>query len=112
MQKICDKHGLTEYSEGKRPRCRKCVVIAVNKRRKLLKTLAIEHKGGKCEKCGYDKCPGALQFHHLNPSTKSFGISTSGTTKSWKRIMEELNKCIMLCANCHAEVHYNNFQLN
>lgn len=80
--------------------------IMVSERRRKLKDMAIEYKGGKCEKCGYNKCNGALEFHHLNPEEKDFSISTSGTTKSFERIKKEIDKCILVCANCHREIHY------
>lgn len=79
--------------------------LAVAKRRRNLKLLAIDYKGGKCLCCGYNKCPQALQFHHLDPTKKDFGISTTGVTRSWEKIKVELDKCVLLCANCHAEVH-------
>lgn len=107
--KQCEKHGKTKHF--KRPdtkntyRCWKCVSDAVSRRRNKLKQLAIEYKGGSCELCGYDKCVGALTFHHLDPNEKDFGISKSGHTRSWARLKVELDKCAMLCANCHAEVH-------
>lgn len=67
---------------------------------------AIELKGGKCEECGYNKCSRSLCFHHINPEEKSFEI-TSRTilSNSWERIEEELNKCSLLCHNCHCELH-------
>ena len=55
--------------------------------------------------CGYDRCVEALEFHHLDSSRKDFGISGQGYTRSWRRIREELDKCVLLCANCHREVH-------
>lgn len=84
---------------------RKRNVISVDKRRKKLKILAIEYKGGKCEKCGYDKCKAALEFHHLDPNEKDFGIASKGYTRSWEAVKKELDKCIMVCANCHREIH-------
>jgi|TARA_R110000824_G_scaffold156963_2_gene330350 predicted transcriptional regulator len=80
-------------------------VNRVRKRRRVLKEKAIKYKGGNCEKCGYDKCNGALQFHHLDPKKKEFGISNHGVTRSWVKIKKELDKCIMVCANCHFEIH-------
>ena len=67
--------------------------------------MAIDYKGGRCQLCGYNRCPEALEFHHLETSGKDFGISDKGYTRSWKKIKEELDKCILLCANCHREVH-------
>ena len=71
------------------------------------KQKAVDYKGGKCEKCGYSKCLRALHFHHLNPDDKSFQISEAITKNliPWDLIQEELDKCILLCANCHAEEH-------
>ena len=66
--------------------------------------MAVEYKGGKCRICGYDKCAGALDFHHKNPLEKDFTIS--GNAGKWDNIKEELDKCEMLCKNCHAEQHY------
>lgn len=66
----------------------------------------INLRGGKCEKCGYNKNIAALEFHHLDPSTKSFQLDArhlSNTTK--EKILEELNKCILICSNCHRELH-------
>lgn len=64
-----------------------------------------EYMGGKCQICGYNKCSRALTFHHINPKEKSFGISARGFTRSWDKIKKELDKCILLCSNCHMEVH-------
>ncbi len=71
--------------------------------RKELKNKAVEYKGGSCEKCGYNKCMEALEFHHIDPKEKDFGIG--GRTRSWKNVKKELDKCIMVCANCHREIH-------
>ena len=73
--------------------------------RKAMKKQAVKIKGGKCECCGYDKCLAALQFHHRNPEEKSFSLATSGITHSWQEYLNEVMKCDLLCANCHAEKH-------
>ncbi len=78
---------------------------AVKKRRKRLREMACEYKGGKCAICGYDRCQRALEFHHLGDKKKDFGLSSRGLTRSWEKIKEELKKCILLCSNCHMEVH-------
>lgn len=80
-------------------RCNSCVV---NSRRYKVKLRAVQYKGGKCERCGYDKSLRALSFHHLDKSTKEFGIGGSAC-KNWNIIQQELDKCILLCANCHME---------
>lgn len=83
---------------------------AVTKRRRTLRVKAIEYAGGKCMRCGYDRCMEALDFHHRDEQTKSFGISQNGLTRSWDKIREEVDKCILVCANCHRELHANNTQ--
>ena len=65
---------------------------------------AVEYKGGCCEKCGYDKYIGALDFHHLDPKEKDFSISNK-LGCSWNKIKKELDKCILVCSNCHREIH-------
>ncbi len=84
---------------------REYLIEAVKKRRKKIREKAIEYLGGKCQICGYDKCTEALEFHHLNDSNKDFGISSGGHARSWERVKSELEKCMLLCANCHREVH-------
>ena len=108
--KECKIHGesvfvMREVNSKKRFRCRKCSTDAVTKRRKKIKFLAVEYKGGCCSKCGYNKSVWALDFHHLNPTEKDFSIGTDGNTRSWDEVKKELDKCIMVCRNCHAEIH-------
>lgn len=83
----------------------------VIKRRQKLKEIAIKYKGGKCEKCGYNKdLPWVYDFHHINPNEKDFKISNfSGSEQKMK---EELDKCMMLCSNCHRETHYLDYLEN
>ena len=95
------------YQKGskKHTYCKKCFNNLVIERQKRNKELAVAYKGGCCFKCGYSKYIGALQFHHLDPTKKD---------KNWKRFKNrkfdskfklELDKCELLCANCHAEIH-------
>lgn len=65
---------------------------------------AVEYKGGSCEKCGYNKYPDVLEFHHLDPTEKEAAWNKMRLW-NWKKITAELDKCSMLCANCHREVH-------
>lgn len=76
---------------------------------RLLKHKLILYKGGKCERCGYNKCEGALHFHHKNPAEKEFTLSQVNLNSEYtlERLYKEVDKCELLCANCHAEVHYN-----
>lgn len=83
---------------------RQALIKAVSKRRKKIKLLAIEYKGGKCQICGYCRYQGALELHHRDPAVKSFAIGDKGYTRSWEKVKRELDKCSLLCANCHREV--------
>jgi hypothetical protein len=78
---------------------RKYLIAAVARRRKAVRQKAIAYKGSKCELCGYMRCPEALEFHHLNDGEKEFGISSRGYTRSWEKVEQELDKCILICAN-------------
>ena len=113
IQRECYKHGMTEHVLQNRGyyRCKKCRSGHVQKRRKNLKKLAVEYKGGKCEKCGYNKCNRALEFHHTSPNEKDFTISRYSVL-SWSKIKVELDKCILICANCHRELHDDEYLNN
>jgi hypothetical protein len=79
------------------------------KRRLNGKKELVLKKGGCCEKCGYDKNLRALEFHHKDPSLKSFGVSyISIASKSWDDVLIEIEKCQLLCSNCHREHHSPN----
>lgn len=71
--------------------------------RKDIKRKLVEYKGGKCQICGYNKCIDALDFHHINQEEKEYNIS--GGTKSFERLKKEVDKCILVCSNCHREIH-------
>ena len=73
--------------------------------RQNLKRRAVAAAGGACVGCGFRDPIDALEFHHLDPRTKEFGISTEGIPRRWDKIEAELAKCVLLCANCHREVH-------
>ena len=77
--------------------------MTLGRRRKVKQMLVIE-SGGRCRICGYDRYSGALEFHHLDSATKSFGLSVRGLTPSIATLRTEVQKCILLCSNCHAEV--------
>lgn len=65
----------------------------------------VARSGGKCVRCGYDKCMNALVFHHRDPSTKLFSLSRADMTKAQSVVEAEADKCDLVCANCHAEIH-------
>jgi hypothetical protein len=78
----------------------------VDRRRLELKFKAVQYKGGRCEICGHTGLPAVFDFHHLDPSLKSFSISADPHTRSWAKVKEEIDKCQLLCANCHREVEF------
>lgn len=84
---------------------REYLIMAVARRRKQLRDRAVKYKGGKCILCGYNRCQAALDFHHVDPTQKEFGISMDGITRSWERVLKELDKCVLVCSNCHREIH-------
>lgn len=75
----------------------------VSETRRKLKAKAVAYLGGKCANCGYSKSNSALEFHHLDPNEKDMNIS--GKVMSWSKMTAELDKCVLLCSNCHKEVH-------
>jgi 5-methylcytosine-specific restriction endonuclease McrA len=104
--RVCRTHGTTEFVlEGRGYyRCKRCRQQRVLEWRRRARLLLIAEAGGACLICGYDRCVGALHFHHLDPETKEFGISRRGFTRSIEKMREEAAKCVLLCSNCHAEV--------
>jgi transposase-like protein len=102
----CDRHGETKFdrrAEGGY-RCLRCRSEAVVARRRRVKSALIDDAGGACVACGYDRSPAALQFHHVDPATKRFGIAHRGMARALDAARVEALKCVLLCANCHAEV--------
>jgi len=82
-------------------RCNSCITAA---RRIQTKRRAVELLGGACALCGYNRCMAALTFHHRDPEKKDF-IIAHAYNRSWETVAAELLKCVLLCQNCHAEVH-------
>lgn len=80
-------------------------VKAVMEWRRNLKLKAIAYKGGECEICKKMHVPHLFDFHHIDPTLKEFSIGGDGNTRSWERVKQELDKCLLLCANCHREEH-------
>ncbi len=103
----CSRHGLTRHvvvASERRLRCAKCRSEAVSRRRRRVKEILVEEAGGRCVLCGYKRHSVALQFHHVNPASKSFGLGVRGITRSIAKLRDEAAKCVLLCANCHAEL--------
>jgi hypothetical protein len=106
LQLDCRHHGLTDFwIEGRGSyRCLRCRQEAVARRRRKIKEILVGEAGGSCAICGYDRCIGALHFHHRDPVEKSFAISVAGVARSLARARAEARKCVLLCSNCHVEV--------
>ena len=87
-------------------RKRKTGSADVQKFRHKRKARIIAAMGGECQCCSYDKCIAAMELHHKNPAEKEFGCgNASANPISWEKLVPELRKCVLLCSNCHREVH-------
>lgn len=106
VMRECRKHGITAFwLEGRGYyRCKRCRLERVSRRRRKVKRILVDEAGGRCALCGYDRCIAALHFHHLDPSSKKFHLSMHGAARSLASARVEMAKCMLLCANCHAEV--------
>lgn len=105
--RVCGK----DYTGGHGKYKSICTTCRVTESRKNKKTLLIEYKGNKCIICGYNRCNQALQFHHLDPNEKEFAIANSAT-KSLENLKMEVDKCILVCSNCHVEIHNGLIDIN
>jgi hypothetical protein len=113
-EKICKIHGATNFfprADGG-SRCGQCSADAVKNRRRKIKLLAIEYKGGACENCGNSFHPAVFEFHHKDPSQKDFAVGAGGNARAWELVKTELDKCSMLCANCHRIEHSKLFDVD
>jgi transposase-like protein len=105
LQLRCQHHGMTRYVRRVDGfRCAGCEAAHVVAWRRKIKRVLVEEAGGACALRGYSRFPAALQFHHVDPEAKSFALSREGVTRSLARARAEAQKCVLLCANCHAEV--------
>jgi hypothetical protein len=104
--RACPKHGLVSFRLDPRGtyRCKLCRQEQVADRRRRVKRILVTEAGGACVLCGYDRCVAALQFHHRDPAEKRFALSSEGVTRGIDSARAEARKCVLLCANCHAEV--------
>ena len=81
----------------------------VTKFRQNRKKALVYIAGNKCNLCGYNKSIAALQFHHIHPELKEYGLASKGTCHAVEKDLKELQKCILVCANCHREIHNESF---
>jgi hypothetical protein len=84
----------------------------LTKKRIYYKFELIMKLGGKCSKCSYDQNIAALEFHHLDNNYKKFELSVKSMSRPKEEIEEELSKCILLCSNCHKELHNYSYEKN
>jgi hypothetical protein len=110
---VCRKHGSSTFVlEGSGYyRCAVCRVDAVTSARRRNKERLVADLGGRCERCGYDRHLAALQFHHRDRADKAFTISRYGSAAPFAELKREAEKCVLLCANCHAEVEWGGASL-
>jgi len=87
--------------------CKKCNYKEQHSLLKRRKIEILSKFGNKCSICGYNKCIAALEFHHIDPKEKEFSLGNAKTT-NLDRLLLEMNKCILVCSNCHKEIHYPN----
>lgn len=94
------------YTKGKSVGswCKKCLNENSARIWQEQKKKLVDYKGGKCQKCGYNKCIDALELHHRNPMEKDSTIKFS-RKMIWDKVKSEADKCDLLCANCHREAH-------
>ena len=88
-----------------------CCRLSLHNKRQRLKQLAVAYKGGRCKKCGYRECLAALEFHHRRPGCKDLTVKIVGAWAWSARLRRELDKCDLLCSNCHRETHYRRVSL-
>ena len=101
--KDCGETSPDKFYNNQKIHCKKCHSKKTHQRRITMKLQGIDYLGGKCQHCGYNKYYGALQFHHIDPSTKD--VENFSKWKNFENLKKELDKCMLLCANCHVEEH-------
>jgi len=102
--RYCGDDKLESFYRKQRRMCKKCDAKRIVELSRSKKARAVEYKGGECERCGYHKYHGSLAFHHVDPSSKDPNFNSMNLWK-WDRIKEEIDKCMLLCTNCHQELH-------
>ena len=113
MPKICKKHNVkcirtADSSKKSGLSSYRCPICRLEQRREhslKMKQKAVNYLGGKCQVCGFDENTACLDFHHLDPTQKEFDISKK-CRSTWKNLKPELDKCILVCKNCHTMIHY------
>lgn len=109
----CKRCGDTEpenfyKSNGAKTKCKKCHTMEVHHRKRVIREDALQELGGCCSKCGYNKSIWALEMHHIDPELKDFNWGNKRT--SFANLIKELDKCVLICSNCHREEHENEWK--
>ena len=108
---ICGKPFTPKTSSANlRTCCYECMPDGVQLTRGGFLARLKQNRGGKCIRCGYNKCLKALEFHHVDQSKKDFTISNDHFKLA--DAVEKSKKCILLCSNCHKELHDNLWNLD
>lgn len=101
--KECGENNKENFYGKSKGHCKNCHNKKLIKKRQTNLEVAREILGNKCCKCGYNKCKQALEFHHVDPTKKDFVIG--GSRYGREKLLKEITKCILVCANCHREIH-------
>jgi hypothetical protein len=91
-------------SNGAKSKCKKCHTMEVHQVKREMKDKGVQYLGGKCLDCGVEGNPWIFDFHHRDPSEKEFHWGNTRTS-NWEALKKELDKCDLLCANCHRTRH-------
>lgn len=92
------------YESSQKSYCKTCLDDYTHQRQKAIKIKMVNYKGGSCCLCGYNAYLGALEFHHIDPKKKDFNLSKF-KNRAFETVKEEVDKCILVCSNCHREIH-------
>ena len=102
----CGEDDLKKFHPGRYSVCRRCRKQWQKNRFRNFKAKTVAYKGGCCIKCGYCKCQAALDFHHVDPKQKDPNWRKMIKNWSFEKVKKELDKCELVCRNCHAEIHH------
>jgi hypothetical protein len=107
--KDCGETGVEKFyrysNGGLRNICNKCHALQSVERFRKRKQEAVDYKGGHCLLCGYNRCNSSLDFHHSNPNEKDPDWKLLKNRALTENVKKELDKCILVCKNCHGEIH-------
>ncbi len=84
--------------------CKVCRGDITRDNYRRVKALCVKYLGGRCKVCDYSRCNAVFDFHHVDPTTKDFAVGSKHLS-SFNKVKAELDKCVLLCANCHRETH-------